>query len=85
VKELAVCEVRSFIENLDCTKVREMKQILRHEGIWGVEIKIHVFWNLEYEKGDLPASHAGCINPQQKSARIHVIGSVSAPDPVLTM
>ena len=43
MKKLAISEIRNFIENLECTKIREMKQVVRHEVIWGLEVKIHVF------------------------------------------
>ena len=61
MKELAVSEIRSFMQNLECTKIKEMKQVLRHEGILGVEVKIHVFCN---------------SNKTQATGRLHMLAAL---------
>jgi hypothetical protein len=54
-------------------KIEKVKLSLRHEGVWGVGLQIHIFLTSALVGGEWPASRPGRFNPGERTPGTHWI------------
>ena len=53
-----------------------LNQILRHKGVWGLEVLPQVFLSLSLERGELSASRIDRLTPRKRAPYPVIRGSV---------